>query len=167
MISCNRCGRELTNDDSILRGIGPVCRAKLLRKYDNQKAPLCDYSIEIIEGHDIVLIHEHDNPKDPKVSLTNCVEHIINRVVNDYGLCTSTFRFVQHSAHRPDLFGGYEHYDLVDLTKPLLAWRYLWHSDAEGEHQLFSRQLLIDRVLSHRIGEHQVLNKEIRESLNT
>uniref|UniRef100_A0A6M3M795 Uncharacterized protein n=1 Tax=viral metagenome TaxID=1070528 RepID=A0A6M3M795_9ZZZZ len=35
---CLICGRLLTNSKSVERGIGPVCRARLLKEYKTEEA---------------------------------------------------------------------------------------------------------------------------------
>lgn len=38
IVKCRICGRWLTNPKSVERGIGPVCRARLLKEYKTEEA---------------------------------------------------------------------------------------------------------------------------------
>ena len=163
MVSCSICGRELTADASVVRGIGPVCRSKKLLESLNSPNSICDYTVEFISNENICIIHEKSDPKNPKISLTNCIEHVIKEVTSVNELCPEEWDFVQHSSWKKNLFGGYEEWDLVDLKTPDVNWKYIWHSDVQSEEQEFSKPLLIARVKAYREGVSTVLNFELKE----
>jgi len=147
-----------------MRGIGPICRATVLDRISKQKSNICDYDVQIFEEEKIVLIHELSDHKNPKISLTNCVEFVIKEVVENYKLCIKEWDFVQHSSWKQSLFGGYDEYDLVSITESIY-WKYIWHSNAKDEHECFSLPLLIDRVIAYRQGAKSVLGKKVETRL--
>jgi hypothetical protein len=134
-----------------MRGIGPVCRGKLLDEATRYKSKVCDYRLEFIDGYDVVIIHERYDPNHPKISLTNCVEYVIAEIVEQYKLCVNTWTFVEHSTGKT-LFGDYHEYDLVDVTGSSVLWKYLWHNDAKNEKAELSNDLLLDRINRHKLG---------------
>lgn len=158
MTNCSMCGRELTNDKSVIRGIGPICRAKVLEEINHNHRKVCDYRVEFLNEEKICIIHEIADPENPKISLTNCIEYVIDEIVKGYKLCPDIWSFVEHSQWKPNLFGGYEEWDLVSV-KENVEWKYLWHSDATGEKQPFDISLLKDRVKTYRIGARSVINR--------
>lgn len=149
--NCSICGRELTNSVSVIRGIGPICRSALLKNLELHQSRICDYRLEFIEEFDIVIIHEIYDRENPKISLTNCIEFVIKRIVEEYELCINTTSFVEHSTGG-NLFGPYHEYDLVDVRGEDVQWKYLWHNDISGEKEQFSNELLINRINKHKLG---------------
>ena len=157
MVNCSICGRELTNEESVIRGIGPVCRNTILERnrFYNQK--VCTYTLEFLEDQKICLIIEKPHPKgEPEISLTNCIEYVLQEIATGYNLCPSDWTFVQQSG-RGSLFGDYTECDLVDTSGPALFWRYIWHSDAQKETKTYSRELIVDRVNKYRNGAKIVI----------
>lgn len=150
--TCRICGRQLTNETSVDLAIGPVCRAKKLKEAeqaDRNQRPL--YSVEFIEDYDICLIHETYDPDEPRISLTNSIEFVINDIVKQHGVCTNRYTFIQHSTGRrnPTFFCKdefYHEYDLVIVDEARIRWRYLWHNENEQEQAEFSNDLLVERV---------------------
>ena len=149
--SCQICGKPLTNDVSVMRGIGPIWRAKQWASKTHQGAKICDYDVELFNDEKICIIREINNLKSPTISLTNCIETVLSRVIEEYNLCGDEWDFVEHANH-PNLMGGYDEYDLVSLDNGSIKWRYLWHSDAKGEEHEFSRDLLVTRVNHYRLS---------------
>lgn len=159
MVHCAICGRELTYEESVRRGIGPDCWEGMLQdtaRRRTKQTRVCDYILEFLEAEKICIIKERVDPKNPKISLTNCIDFVLQEVVQGYELCPKEWAFVQY-ANSGNLFGGYHEYDLIDNRGHGVLWRYLWHSDAKGESHHFSNTLLAQRVARYRAGARAVI----------
>jgi hypothetical protein len=155
MICCSICKRELTAEESVLRGIGPVCLEKRQADLMRRQERICDYDLELLRDEKILIIHKRQNLDEPTISLTNCVELVILKIQEEHDL--EGWTIVQHSSVRSDLFGGYDHYDLVEYCGAGVFWRYFWHSDASQEQEPFSQELLKRRVKAYRSGHKKLI----------
>ena len=153
LTNCSICsiGIDAAGDASIVRGFDPVCRNKLLESVRHYRSKVSEYRIDFFMDEQIIIIHEKINPNFPKISLTNCIEYVINEIAHQYNLSKDTWSFIEHY-ERGGAFGEYAEYDLVDLSGDGILWRYLWHSDAKNENEPFSTPLLIDRVNKYRMA---------------
>ena len=108
--------------------------------------------MELLLDERICIIHEINESKDPRVSLTNCIEHVIKEVAEKESLCASLWTFVQHSTNQNELslFAAYHHYDFVDVSEAAVLWKYVWHNEQPTEKEKFSNELLIHRINNYR-----------------
>jgi hypothetical protein len=144
MVRCKICGRELTNEKSVTKGIGPVCSGKIKESILNGESNKARYKYELLAEYNIIIIHEIVYPDEPRISLTNSIELVVGEIVKLEEICPNDWAFVQHSNDR-NLFGGYDEYDLVSFNG-FTSWKYVWHSDATSEEEEFSQELLVSRV---------------------
>jgi hypothetical protein len=163
MTNCEICGRELTQDVSVTRGIGPICWAKRLKdKAERWKHPVghpqaqhaSRYRVELLHDHRICIIHEVIQDGDVRTSLTNSIEYVLDQVIEEHGLSIHTWSFVQHTKGG-NLFGDYHDWDIVDMPDGQgIRWRYIWHSEAQSDKvKSFNQDLLIKRVNHYRHGK--------------
>ena len=142
MTHCNICGSERN-----------ACRNTILEHAMFSRIKVCDYTLDFWEEEKIVLIVER--PESVTISLTNCIEEVIQEVVAGYNLCFKVWTFVEH-AKEHDFF-GYQEVDLVDVSGGSVLWKYLWHSDAKGETKRYSKELIVERVNKYRSGATKVI----------
>jgi hypothetical protein len=105
----------------------------------------------LIPQQNICLIEEQYDPQNPKVSLTNSIETAIVQVCQKHGLCPDRWTFVEH-ATSGTAKNAYHEYDMIVLTNGDVDWKYIWHSDAHGETEAYSDELLTRRVKEHQNG---------------
>lgn len=158
MAKCNICGKPLTDEDSIRRGVGPVCASKIYKMIHNKRSNICEYTVNIDYDDKIIIINEIYDRQIPKMSLTNCIEYVVAEVCETFEICPNDWTFIEHSTGR-DLLDTYNHYDLIntiDKTKSL--WSYLWHSDFKEEKKPFSMEMIKRRLMAYKNGKQKVLN---------
>lgn len=157
MVTCNNCGRELTADESVVRGIGPICNSKMLEKIEGKQSKVCDYSVQFIDHKKVLIIHENYDPEKPTISLTNSIEFVIREIVEKNQICLKDWTIVEHSTDS-NLFGGYDHYDLINTSGKGHLWKYLFHTDDKEEEQQFSHELMFHRIDAYKNGAKKVHN---------